>query len=294
MIRPRALIAINMFDRILCPLDFSEQSLSMFDCLLELKHLGTKEIVLCHVTPAGQGLTAEQRDTMDGLKKSLEETGIRASEVVEEGNPIEKVLGIARREKVSLIAMASSGKGRAREFIVGSTSFGILRSSTTPVLINKFEVTEKGGHTEVALACRSIFRKALVPIDFSTCTDTCMELLPQLSQRGLQEAVLFHVVDSARANIDDDAKLKRVLDEVMAKLEVLKLNLAEQGCNASTHIHFGTVPYNILEASRELDTSVIILGAHRKSLLREIALGGNSETVVRRSQVPLLIIPCER
>jgi len=115
-----------------------------------------------------------------------------------------------------------------------------------------------------------------------------------MAKLGLQEAVLFHVVDISKANMDDDAKFKRVLDNVTGRLEELKLKLAEQGCQASTHVHIGTVSYNILEASRELETTLIILGAHRKSLLREIALGGNSETVVRKSEVPLLIIPCEK
>jgi nucleotide-binding universal stress UspA family protein len=283
-----------MFERILFPLDFSEQSMRMFDCLLELKHLGTKEVIICHVTPPGQGLTDEQSSTLGDLEKNLMDAGIRATVAVRSGDAIAQVLDVAEREAVSLIAMASSGKGRAREFIVGSTSFGILRSSTIPVLINKFKVTEKGGRTTVAAACRSIFRKALVPIDFSSCTDACMELLPRLSVLGLQEAVLFHVVESTRAAMDDEVRFRKVLDDVMAKLEGLRLKLVEQGCNASTHVHFGTVSYNILEASRELDTTLIILGAHRKSLLREIALGGNSETVVRRSHVPLLVIPYER
>jgi len=122
----------------------------------------------------------------------------------------------------------------------------------------------------------------------------CAELLPQLARLGLREAVLFHVVEGARANLDDDDKFKQAMDEVMSKMDNLKQRLTEQGCQTTTHVHFGTVSYNILEASRELSVSLIILGAHRKSLLREIALGGNSETVVRRSKVPLLIIPCER
>jgi len=283
-----------MFERILFPLDFSEQSLRMFDCLLELEHLGTKEVILCHVAPAGQGLTPEQQTIMDDLEKNLGEVGIKASEAVEQGSPVEKVLDVATREKVSLIAMASSGKGRAREFLVGSTSFGVLRSTAIPVLINKFEVVERGGRTVVAPACKSIFRKALVPIDFSSCTATCMELIPQLSRLGLGESVLFHVLESSKANIDDESKFRVIMDDVTAKLDALRLDLVHQGCKVSTHVHFGTVSYNILEASRELEATLIILGAHRKSLLREITLGGNSETVVRRSQAPLLIVPCER
>jgi nucleotide-binding universal stress UspA family protein len=54
------------------------------------------------------------------------------------------------------------------------------------------------------------------------------------------------------------------------------------------------VSYNILEAARELDSSIMVMGIRRRSLLREVALGGNSEDVIRRSPTPLLVVPCER
>lgn len=283
-----------MFERILFPLDFSEQSLQMFDCLLELQHLGTREIILCYVRPSGEEITAEQKRTLDDLKKSMDDSGIAAIEAVEQGDPVEQVLKVAKRENITLIAMASSGKGKAREFFIGSTSFGILRSSSWPVLINKFQVVEKGGQKEVRRSCRSIFRKALVPIDFSSCTPAAMELIPRLSKLGLQEAVLFHVVESSKANMDDEERFKLVVDNVLKDLDDLREKLEAQECNVTTHVHFGTVAYNILEASRELEVPVVLLGAHSKSLLHELALGGNSETVIRKSSVPLLIIPCER
>lgn len=278
-----------MFERILFPLDFSEQSLQMFDCLLELKHLGTEEVVLLH-TSSGPSLGAEQRRLLDRLASDLSGAGIRSKERVTTGDPVKEIIRAAEEEGVTLIAMASSGKGKAREFFVGSTSFEVLRSSKVPVLINKFRVLEAGGTKEVRRSCSSIFRRALVPIDFSTCTPMCEELLPRLSRLGLQESVLFHVVESSKYSVEDGERFKVVLDD----LEAMKEKLSCEGCNITTHVHFGTVSYNILEAARELDVSLIVLGAHRKSLMREIALGGNSEEVIRRSTVPLLVIPCER
>lgn len=266
----------------------------MFDCLLELEKMGTREVILCYVRPAGEDLAPEQKTIMDGFKTRLKEAGIEPIEVEEQGDPVEQVLKVAEREKISLIAMASSGKGKAREFLLGSTSFGILRRSIWPVLINKFEVVEEGGHKEVQRSCKSIFRKALVPIDFSSCTPVAMEIVPKLSKLGLQESVLFHVVESSKANMDDEERFKTVVDTVLKNLDLLREELEGQGCNAGTHVHFGTVSYNILEASRELEVSLIVLGAHCKSLLHELTLGGNSETVVRKSTVPLLIVPCER
>jgi len=278
-----------MFSRILFPLDFSEQSLQMFDCLLELERLGTREVILIFVAAGGQALTAEQRRLLDRLKSDLERAGIAARELVVSGDPVREIIKAAESEDVTLIAMASSGKGRAQEFLVGSTSFGVLRSTRWPVLINKFRVSGVQGHKDVERSCQFIFRRALVPIDFTSCRPICEDMLPKLSAMGLEESVLFHVVESTKYALDNGGRFKEVLDQ----LEERRAKLAEKGCNVTTHVHFGTVSYNILEAARELDASLILLGAHRKTLLREITLGGNSEEVIRKSHVPILVIPCE-
>ncbi len=279
-----------MFERILFPLDFSDQSLRMIDCVRELKGFGLKEAVLCHVAPGGAPLTAEQRASLERSKDNIRNEGIEVKEVIKKGDPVQEVLDAAEEEDVSLIAMASSGKGRTQEFIIGSTSFGIIRSSSRPVLVNKFPSPGTG---KEGLCFPPIFQKALVPIDFSSCTEMSMVLLPELFNHGLREAVLFHVADSRGATMPEGRRFRKVMDKVQLDLDELRGKLEARGCRVSTHVHFGTVSYNILEASRELDASVIILGAHRKSLLREITLGGNSEAVVRRSTIPLLVIPCE-
>lgn len=279
-----------MFARIVFPLDFSEPSLRMLECVKELRGFGLKEVVLCHVASEGTSLTSDQRKTLDRVMENIRQEGCEVREVVRTGDPVEQVVKIAESEDASLIAMASSGKGRTQELLIGSTSFGILRSTSRPVLINKFPSMEDGrGNAGPPL----IFQKALVPIDFSSCTDMCMKILPELSSHGLREAVLFHVVEGGRSNIQDGKRFQKVLNKVMLDLDEMRSKLEGRGGRVSTHVHFGTVPYNILEASRELDASVIILGAHRKSILREITLGGNSETVVRRSTIPLLVIPCD-
>ncbi len=260
----------------------------MFDCVMELKHFGTKEALLLYVTAKGEDKTPEQNQLLEKLISNLKETGIGARVIHKEGDPINAILGAAKEEDATLISIASSGKGRTREFLVGSTSFGVLRSSTKPVLIDKFRVTEKGGKKIVRAACTTIFRRALVPLDFTKCTDRVLEYIPRLCKVGLGEVILFHVVESSKYNVKDGGRFK----EVMEKLDKLRDGLRANGCNVTTHVHFGTVSYNILEASRELDATLIVLGAHGKSLLREVTLGGNSEEVIRKAEVPLLVIPC--
>jgi nucleotide-binding universal stress UspA family protein len=57
------------------------------------------------------------------------------------------------------------------------------------------------------------------------------------------------------------------------------------------HIHFGTTTYNILEAAREVDATIIVLGTTGKSYLRGMTLGSTSEEVIKGSVRPMILIP---
>lgn len=269
---------MTMLSRILFALDFSERSLRMFDRLLEQRELRSKEVVIIYVAKPDEALTIEQRETLDGMHGRLAKAGILSREIIASGEPVAEILRAERQENVDLIAMASSGKGRAQEIFVGSTSMGVLRSADRPVLLFK------------SLVHGPMLNSALVPLDLSSCPAIVDWVIPTLISAGLKEAVLFHVVPSTHFSMDDNERFGQVAD----MLERQRDELTGKGCEVGTHIHFGTVSYNILEAARELGSSIIVMGIHRRSLLREVALGGNAEEVIRRSPLPLLVVPCER
>lgn len=267
-----------MFDRILFALDFSERSLRTFDSLLEHHELGAKEVIITHVTRPDGTLTAERREALDIMHWRLAQTGVGSREIIAHGEPVAEILRAERQENVDLIVMASSGKGRAQELFVGSTSMGVLRSADRPVLL--FKSLDHG----------PLLEGALVPLDLSSCPEIVDRAVPALIEAGLRKAVLLHVIPSTHYSMDDDQRFGHVAD----MLDRQRDKLAGAGCEVDTHIHFGTVSYNILEAAGELRSSIIVLGIHRRSLLREVALGGNAEEVIRRSPLPLLVVPCER
>jgi nucleotide-binding universal stress UspA family protein len=280
---------MNMFKRLLIPVDFSDQSLQMFDCVSELCEPGEGEIIILHVGGKGAEITSDQRRRIDGLLESARVKGVKGRFINEQGSPVEVILRTAEREKVTLIAMASSGKGMAREFIVGSTSLGVIRNSSIPVMIDKFLVMEDGGGVKVRKTCTDHTDSAIVPLDFSSCNDHVLNALGDLISKGLERAVLFHVVDSARYRLSDDSQFSRVKDE----LEAIKEGMDSGGCEVITHVHFGSPVYNIIEVTREFNSSLIVMGTHGKSLLHEMTLGSVSEEVIRKATVSLLIVPCK-
>jgi nucleotide-binding universal stress UspA family protein len=276
-----------MLDRILLPIDFSEQSMMMVDCADEFKQLGSKHLTLLHVPPA-RSITNEDRRRLEEMEVKLHDKGIEVRAVIRPGNTVQIIVEEAEDENVDMIVMASGGKGRAEEFFVGSTSFGVLRRTSKPVLLDKLpEMIHQGKPKECRLGVH-LFRKALIAVDLPACSGNLENLLSKLCERGLKEVVLLHVVDSAKYKVNDDLRFRGVQRE----LEDFKSRIAREGCNIITHVHFGTPAYNILEVQREMDASLIILGTKQRSYLAGLTLGSTSEEVVRKSTVPLLVVPC--
>lgn len=277
-----------MFEKVLLPIDFSEQSLMMLDCVAELRQFGSEEVVIIHVTQKDGKMTDEQMRIVRDMRGRLEEQGFKTRFSSIEGDPVSVIVDVAEKESVTLVAMASSGKGRTREFLLGSTSFGVIRRTAKPILLNKLEVIEDGGKTRVRKTCEFLFRTALVPIDLSTCTARMKDTLDHLSRKGLKNVVLLHVIESTKYGVKDDKRFS----EVKAKMEELKKDLQSEDFVVSTHVHYGTPAYNVLEVSREVEASLIIIGRSGKSFLKGLAIGSTSEEVIRRATVPLLVISC--
>ncbi|NYT12036.1 MAG: universal stress protein [Methanomassiliicoccales archaeon] len=277
-----------MFARILIPVDFSDQSLQMFQCVAQFCGKGNEEMILLNVMAKGDEVTDDQERKVQELIDSITNIDIKARFSTEIGSPVESILDVAKKESITMIAMASSGKGMAREFIVGSTCLGVIRNSLIPVFLDKFEVTEEEGELVAVRRCANLFRTAIVPLDFSSCNKPVLEQLQYLIDNGLEKAVLFHTIDSSKYRVSDDTRFQWVKEE----LNKIKGELEARTCDISTHVHFGSLVYNILEVSREFNASLIMMGTHGKSLLHEMTLGSVSEEVIRKATVSLLIIPC--
>jgi nucleotide-binding universal stress UspA family protein len=132
-----------------------------------------------------------------------------------------------------------------------------------------------------------LFRHALVSVDIPLCSTNLEDLFQALCRRGLKEVTLLHIIDSAKYKIGDDSRfsyVKKMLDEMK--------NRINSPCKIATHVHYGTTAYNIIETIREVDASIVIIGTKKSSNLRGMTLGTTTEEVVRKSPIPLLIVPC--
>jgi len=70
----------------------------------------------------------------------------------------------------------------------------------------------------------------------------------------------------------------------------LKGELEEQGLKVRVEIKEGIPFREIIEVADEEGVSLIVIGSHGKSMVREMLLGSVSEKVARKAKQPVLIV----
>jgi nucleotide-binding universal stress UspA family protein len=83
-----------------------------------------------------EALHSEDRERMQVMADTLRESGVKDVEiVVTPGAPAVSAVRIAEANDVSLIAMATQGRGEIEELVVGSVALKVARTSPVAVLM---------------------------------------------------------------------------------------------------------------------------------------------------------------
>ncbi|MGB3460112.1 MAG: universal stress protein [Halobacteriota archaeon] len=149
-----------------------------------------------------------------------------------------------------------------------------------------------------------MFRTILYPTDFSDCAVKAGEYVKKLKEAGAEEVVVVHVIDKRdRARMSsgvagygetpvtyDYEVLERMIANAKKKLDELKTEIETVGLKVAVKMPEGVPRKEILKTAEEENVSLIVLGSHGKSNVRELLLGSVSEKVIRNSKRPVLVI----
>jgi nucleotide-binding universal stress UspA family protein len=271
-----------LFEKVLVPVDLSDVSEDQVNCIVGMKGYGLKQVVLYFAINVGEDPTVEESSKLESLAAKIAEAGIGVKVVAEPGKPSDMILKAAKKEKATLIAMGSSGKTKAQELVIGSVSLEVVRKTKVPVLVGKFSVDTCKDDKKCAL----LLDRVLISMDLGPTTNILMKTFKEIDTAGCKKAVLFHVVKSTKYSVEDDLKFKEV-KETLAKWK----DEHTGKCELDTHLHYGTPAYNIIEAAREFDSTMIIMGNVGKGLFHSMTLGSVSDEVLRKSRIHVLIVP---
>ena len=144
-----------------------------------------------------------------------------------------------------------------------------------------------------------MFKKILYPTDFSDVSKKALGFIKQLKDAGAKELIVLHVIDEraiehashlAEVSLDIKEFEKKREEYANKETRAIEAELKESGFEVKTRIEKGIPLREILMVEEEERVSVIVIGSHGKSNIKEMFLGSVSEKVIRRSKNPVLVI----
>lgn len=136
------------YQRVLVPIDFSDDALSAFQVALDHFAGPAQSLVLLHVVdPADSelqqapeiraSLVEERRRRMTTLGNSRKDAWKEVVALVESGKPADVIIATAKSEGADLVIMGSHGSGGLGKLLFGSTTYDVARKVKCSVMISK-------------------------------------------------------------------------------------------------------------------------------------------------------------
>jgi len=284
-----------MIRRVLFPVDFSMVSEYAFsNCIPRFFSTGVaEELVLVHVVDVHpveefadlDKIEMEAKRKLDKVASDFRDIGINVSKtVVRIGTPALEIAKVAEEEGVDLIFMPSKGEHILRDMLLGTTASNVARVSKKPVLLVKYEWDKARHMVKCIWDARRVFDNPLIALDFSDCSEVIVETVKGLFGEYVKKAVLMHVIDYGKP---DD--VRELTEKALKNLEGYAKKL---GFDCELEVGAGVASNAIINEAIIKGSTVIVVGKRGRSFIKELLMGSTADGVMRRSMLPVLLVPC--
>lgn len=199
-----------------------------------------------------------------------------------------------REFQPDLIVMCTHGKSGVRELLYGSIAQQVVAQGLTPLLLIRPGTSDSTG-----------FRldKILVPLDTGPTHDASLPVTRQLARAYQSNIHLLTVIPTFGTVAGETAAASSLLPATTAALlDIAVENAADDlqehldelkndGLQATAEVGRGDPAIEIVHLSEKLDVDLIVLTTHRKAGTAAFWARSVAPNVVRRAQVPILLIP---
>lgn len=141
-------------------------------------------------------------------------------------------------------------------------------------------------------------KKIIVPIDFSTYSESALKVASQLAKQNKSELILLHMLDISEQLVTNSAAAKQ--QELLFFMQLAKKRFEEfiakdylNDIKTTPVIKYFRVFEEIVNTAEELQADLIVMGSRGTAGVKGFFLGSNTEKVVRTSDIPVLVIKSE-
>lgn len=210
---------------------------------------------------------------------------------VRQGNAAEAIIEVAGAEKQTLIAMATHGRSGLDRWLIGSVAEKVLRGASNPTLVVRAK-REKNPGWEMAT-----LKRVIVPLDGSELSERILPHVEALAKHLDLEVTLLGVYGGRLpAKASDgfhsmDAFIASLRNETAIYLAAKTEEMKQKGLNkVSFAAKQGLEADEIIATARETLDTLIAMCTHGRTGVQRWMLGSVTETVVRHSDDPVLVV----
>lgn len=289
------------FERILCPVDFSELSAKAYDYAYSLaKHYRAKlfveHVIKLFDAPYAYWMYPEpvdeiRRNLRACADRQLQEflkvrthNGTLTERIVQEGVVTDSILSFAVQRTVDLIVMGTHGRQGFDHMTMGSVTEKVLRKARCPVLAVRRPahdfVNPAGAGDPIQL------RKILFCTDFSENSDRASFHAFSLAQEYHAELTLLYVLEE----IPEETDIESATAGVISRLKALVPQGASRWCGAKTVVCVGKPYEQITQFALDAGIDLVIMGVRGRNALDLALFGSTTHRVIQLGPCPVLAV----
>ncbi|CAN5558153.1 hypothetical protein BH10BAC1_BH10BAC1_07840 [soil metagenome] len=279
---------IQSTNKILVPIDFSEQSLIALEQSYNIAREYDAEITLLHVIEEVGMFTKffshEQHDELKiNVQKELDKLAANVSKkakivvntLVGKGSIYEKIAEVAELINATMIVMGTNGDDGKKKRFIGSNALRVARESSVPV------ITIKGKHHRKG--CKNI----VLPLDLSKETrekvTKAIELSRLFGGATIRVVSILFTTDEFVVN-----RLTRQLGQVKTFLEKEKIECTAEIIKGIRGEE--TLAENILEYAAKVEGDLIMIMTQQEVDFTQYFIGSSAQEIINHSKIPVLSI----
>ncbi|WP_170270422.1 universal stress protein [Heliorestis acidaminivorans] len=284
-----------MFKKVMLCTDLSPPSELLLQTVETLKQVGLEEVLLVHTiytahNPVLEAELLERRTIrLQSQRETLMNKGLVVHTEMAYGIPAPTLTDVAERHEVDAIIVGSHGKGIFKKAALGSVSTEVLHMTSRPILLIRVELNKEDRQSQ---SFEELFSAPLFCTDFSDTSNVAFTYLEKVVTELKCPVTLLHVQDRSISETYYLQRLEDINRAIIDEMTPLKDKLMSLGAqDVKIEVPFGSPKELILEKVRSSKYSVVLMGSQGKGFIEELLLGSVSYSVVRKSLIPVLMIP---
>lgn len=262
-----------MLSHMILSVDYSdgwEQAIRQLPPLVQ--RLGVRKLTLTYVIePHTRKHIEDSQGAIEGKLKEMarqyaEDLGIETGFAVRRGFVASCMVELAKQLKADGIICCSTHHSASRELFLGNITMNLARMTRYPLLVLPMEGRPSSDQSPVFLAT-----------DGSENASRALDLFRQLIQEGQEGRVIWVRPDDAPAEADEVDRLVH--------------DIANSKSSVHARILTGSPTRELLNLIGDSRPALTLIGKRGTTPVEQLPLGHTSETVVRESVNPVLLVP---